>query len=165
MGDFTPWGDGPGPRRQHVLDAVATPDQRHSVVFEGITANLYTRRVEGRHPYTLLVVIAEADKRQLSSAVKVYDDLQEGVKDLAPLEMLRAFTQHFGFPVASGGVVDTLVEASMANPSEIMRAVPPSGDFSAQLIARIPPGTQRVPVALAWILDTDAYRAYLARHA
>jgi hypothetical protein len=167
FGDFTPWGEQRGPRRQHVVEAVAMPHQQQTVSFEGITARLYTRRVEAGHsPYTLHVVIAETPQgRQVSSAVKVYDDLQEGVKDLTPLDMLRAFTQHFGYPIRAGGPVDSLVEASMADPSEVMRAIPPAGDFSAQCIMKTGSSpTEPVAVALAWILDTEAYRAYLRAH-
>lgn len=173
--DFQPYAEGQGVRRSHAEEAIALADQKHTINFEGLAIHMYARSLPDlRVPYTVHVTTTETPQGQrVEGALKVYDDLREGITALSPLEMLEAFASELGAPVEVGGreyrfLVSKYLPLAGTGPKKPFIGVKKEhGDgrnLSMQMHVKLSADKQTVQVAMAWCLDLGAYRAYLRAH-
>lgn len=159
-----------GPRREHILDAMRTPDQQQLVKHEGVIVHLFTKRIDGRSPYVLHVTAQPIpDALDVLGAFKVYDDLEEGIGSLPPLAMLERFAHHVGLPGIVAGERTHFVTSATVPHSSVTGATlidvvnPEDHEFVGQGVAE--KRGDKVFIAVLWTTDLDAYTAYLRAHA
>lgn len=169
--DYPKWEEGGGVRFSRLQTTVNEPTNFEWLDFEGMLTRLLVRHVDrGANSYTTHVVCHEVgDVLQVSSAVKVYDDLQPGIKDMKPLDMLLAFVTKlnmppifyereafrllamYTFPLKRPGVFEIGLGEQ-------------KGDLQTIAHHRLSEDKRNLYVNLGWVMNFTTYRQYLAAH-
>ena len=102
----------------------------------------------------------------------MFPDLCETpLKDLAPLDVLRAFVRRFGLDITIGDKTDKLflmetvpLIAPVKRIKLLTIANPEVHSYVTTSLAKIDPPTRTAAVALAISIDTDEYAGWVREH-
>jgi hypothetical protein len=150
------------------VDAIQAPDQHERLGHRRVEVELFTRHVDtARRPHTLHVTALKTARGfEIHTALKVFDDLAPGVRDLSPVAMLERFASIFGLPTCVGNRVERLFRAcTLARNPAHGRALYrlPRCDWNAITVLFLETTETDLHVTLAWSLNLTAYRAHLMR--
>lgn len=160
-------------RPAYVIEAANAPDQTDELEQEGLRLRIHSKRIEKARPaYSLLVIERFSEgKRNLDFALKLYQDLVEGVGEFSPTHQLEALAGRFGFEIAIGAQRSRFFWAAkipISSQGDIRLAQgtnPHNHSMIQQMYVKVNLGPPMVAnCALCFCLDVTTYGEWLQQH-
>lgn len=137
---------------------------------EKVSAGFYLKRYSTRDgEYHLLVCTREPKGRikYVEGAYKIYDQIVSGIGEIAPIEILRRFLDHFGIDINIGKktsrfIFRELLPLKTGLPTTIsFGRIPRDHNFTVGQYIKIDSTSKQILCALAYAIDNTKYLKWL----